>query len=48
MIDTAIHTLGLCGENHLKVIDIFPFYSYIVEYKQLLFYVFRRNWDRLT
>jgi hypothetical protein len=31
VIDTLLHTIGICGEPHVKVVDIIPFYSYIVE-----------------
>lgn len=32
MIEIILHTLGFCGENHPKLVDFIPFYTYIIEY----------------
>ncbi len=33
MLETIIHSLGLCGEPHVKLLDLAAFYSYIIENK---------------
>ena len=44
MIDTILHTIGICGEPHVKVVDIIPF-SYIAE-SNIGIYV-NNNWQKL-
>jgi hypothetical protein len=40
MMETIIHTLGLCGENHLKLIDLVGIYPHIIENKN----TFKNTW----
>lgn len=32
MIDIVLHTLGFCGDIHPKIVDILPYYYYLIEY----------------
>ena len=41
MVETILHTLGLCGEPHVKLVDLAPIYSYIIENKNALAYTLR-------
>ena len=47
MIETVMHTLGLCGENHPRVVDFLPIYSYLVEYKEAFAYTLKNTWQNL-
>jgi hypothetical protein len=47
MVETILHTLGLCGETHPKLLDLFPFLSYISEYRTALAYTLKNTWQNL-
>jgi|FLOH01.1.fsa_nt_gi hypothetical protein len=44
MLDTMIHTLGLCGEAHPRLFDLVLFYSYIIENKNALTCALKNIW----
>jgi hypothetical protein len=41
MVETILHTLGLCGESHPKLVDLASIYSYIVENKNAFAYMIK-------
>jgi hypothetical protein len=45
MLETIIHSLGLCGEPHVKLLDLAAFYSYIIE-NNVSLYV-SNTWQKL-
>jgi hypothetical protein len=45
MLEAIIHSLGLCGEPHAKLLDLAPFYSYIIE-NNVSLYV-SNTWQKL-
>jgi hypothetical protein len=47
MLETVIHSLGLCGEPHFKLLDIAPLYSYIVENNSVCLYA-SNTWHKLN
>jgi hypothetical protein len=47
MIETILHALGLCGEAHPKMLDLFPLLSYISENKNAFAYTLRNTWQNL-
>jgi len=48
MIEIILHTLGLCGETHPKLIDFIPLSKYIIESRQALAYTFNNIWQNLS
>jgi len=47
MVEAILHTVGFCGENHPKVVDLFPIYSYLLEYKTAFAYTLKNTWQNL-
>jgi hypothetical protein len=47
MVETVIHTLGICGEPHPKFFDLVYIYSYIIEYKNAFAYTLNNTWQNL-
>jgi hypothetical protein len=45
MVETVMHSLGLCGEPHIKLLDLAAFYSYIIE-NNVSLYV-SNTWQKL-
>lgn len=45
MLETVIHSLGLCGEPHVKLFDLVPFYSYIIENNRVCLYAIN-TWQK--
>ena len=47
MIESILHTLGLCGEPHPKLFDLAYIYSYIIENKNAFAYTLNNTWQNL-
>lgn len=43
-----MHSLGICGEPHVKLLDFIPFYSYLTEYRVALAYTLKNTWQHLN
>jgi len=48
MIEAILHTFGLCGESHPKLVDLAAIYSYIIENKNTLAYTFKTTWQNIN
>jgi hypothetical protein len=48
MLETFLHTFGLCGESHPKLVDLVAIYSYIIENKNAFAYTLRNTWQNLN
>jgi hypothetical protein len=46
MLETVIHSLGLCGESHFKLLDIAPLYSYFIENNSVCLYA-SNTWQKI-
>ena len=43
-----LHIVGICGEPHIKLVDLVPIYSYIIESKNALAYTLKNTWQILN
>lgn len=44
-MEAVLHVLGLCGENHPRMLDLIPIYSYLTEYRTAFAYTLRNTWQ---
>ena len=47
MLDTILHTFGICGEPHPKLLDLAYIYSYIIENKNAFAYTLINTWQKI-
>ena len=48
MIDIILHSLGLCGDSHPKIVDFHWIFSYIIENRTAFAYTLRNTWHKLN
>ena len=47
MVESILHTFGVCGEPHPKLFDIAYIYLYITEYRIAFAYTLNNTWQNL-
>ena len=47
-MEPVLHILGLCGENHPRMFDLIPIYSYFIEYKTAFAYTLKNTWQHIN
>lgn len=48
MMEIFLHTIGICGDPHPKLLELAPILSYIYESKTAFAYTLRNTWQYLN